>query len=217
YRVKFASSSGNFEAPPAHGSFLANQWIDDDSYFYTSAGTSSVGLSFDATEPFPIGTYVFEVKGTALTFIDVRTHTLAELNSSDNLIIPFLKLNAVDASCSDWSCSVTGFDYRWMKHTETGWVLATAEEVALFIPQQGGFLGFQPSGDASKRLEYVIPGSPVSGTIPFALTNNIQGSVTPADIAALTAGQLCHVGVSYDDTLGMRIFQNWQQNPGCPN
>ncbi|MDB4975787.1 MAG: hypothetical protein JWN48_4128 [Myxococcaceae bacterium] len=215
YRIRFPMSAGTFQAPPLQGSFAAGEWIDQDSYFYTSAGSNTLGISFDQTEPFPVGTYVFEVKGTALTFTEVRTHTLAELNSSDDLIIPFLKVNAPDTACSDWSCPVSGLDYRWMKHTESGWTLASEEEIALIIPQQGGFLGFQPSGDPSKRLEYVIPGHPTSGTIPFALPNNRQGGVADAEIAALTVGQLCHLGVSYDDTLGMRIFQGWQQSPAC--
>ena len=215
YRVRFSSGSGEFQAPPLHGTYMAGVWIDDDSYFYTSAGTSSVGISFDNTEPFPVGTYEFEVKGTDLTFTEVRTHSLVELNRSDDLIIPFLKVNTPTTGCSDWSCPVTGFDYRWMKRVASGWVLASADEVALVVPQQGGFLGFQPSGDATKRLEFVIPGSPTSGTLPFATPGNRQGSVTDAEIAALTVGQLCHVGVSYDDTLGMRIFQNWTSGPAC--
>lgn len=217
YRIRFASASGDFQAPPLHGSFTAGTWIDDDSYFYTSAGANTLGITFDNTEPFPVGTYEFEVKGTDLTFTEVRTHSLSELNRSDDLIIPFLKVNAPDAGCSDWSCPVTGFDYRWMKRAASGWVLATADEVALVVPQRGGFVGFQPSGDVTKRLEFVIPGSPISGTLPFATPSNRQGGVTDPEIAALTVGQLCHVGVSYDDTLGMRIFQNWTSGPACPN
>jgi hypothetical protein len=215
YRIRFATSSGNFTAPPIGGSYVAGEWIDNPAYFYTSAGTDALGISFDQGQPFPIGRYEFEVKHVDLTFTDVHTHSLEELNTQDDLIIPFLKVNAPDTTCTDWSCGVTGFDYQWMRHAPSGWVLATPEEVALIVPQHGGFLGFQPSGDMTKRLEFTIPGSPVTGTINFATPNNIQGGVTPTEISALTLGQICHVGISYDDTLGMRIFQGWQENPAC--
>lgn len=214
FRIRFPSGSGAYSAPPLQGSYSANVWIEDDSAFYTSAGSNSLGISFDSTQPFPVGEYDFEVKGRQLTFTDVRTHSLAELNAGASLIIPFLKLDARDTSCTGWSCAVTGFGYKWMKRGEAGWVAASAEEVALVVPQRGGFVGFQPGGVASKRLEYIIPGEPVEGTIPFAMPNNMM-NVTSSEIAALTVGDLCHLGVSYDDTLGMRIFQGWDTNPAC--
>jgi hypothetical protein len=215
YRIKFPTASGTFQAPPLSGSFTANVWIDDDAFFYTSAGSNSVGITFDSTQPFPTGEYVFEVKGTALTYTNVRTHTLPELNAGADLIIPFLKLNVPDATCTGWACKVSGIDYRWMKRAGTGWVLATPEEIALVVPQHGGFLGFKPGTMPDQRLEFVIPGNPVTGTLSFAAANNIQGGVTPEQIANLTVGQLCQLGVSYDDTLGMRIFQGWQTGPSC--
>lgn len=130
YRVRFPTSSGTFSAPPSTGSYSANVWIEDDASLYTSAGTNSVGISFDNTQPFPIGEYDFEVKGTELTFTDVRTHTLEELNAGTNLVIPFLKLTTREPGCTGWSCQVASFDYKWMKRTEAGWVEATAQEVA---------------------------------------------------------------------------------------
>jgi hypothetical protein len=215
YRIRFPTASGTFQAPPRMGSFAANVWIDNDSYFYTSAGSNSVGISFDYTQPFPTGEYVFEVKGTALTYTNVRTHTLPELNAGADLIIPFLKLNVPDSACTGWACKVTGLDYRWMKRDGTSWVAATSEEIALVVPQHGGFLGFRPGNLPDQRLELTIPGNPATGTLSFATPNNIQGGVSAEQIANLTIGQLCHVGVSYDDTLGMRIFQGWQQGPDC--
>jgi hypothetical protein len=54
-----------------------------------------------------------------------------------------------------------------------------------------------------------------SSSLSFAAPSNIQGGVTPEQIANLMVGQLCQLGVSYDDTLGMRIFQGWQTGPSC--
>jgi hypothetical protein len=215
YRIRFPSGSGMFVAPPLSASFSANAWIDDDRYFYTSAGSNSIGISFDNTQPFPSGEYVFEVKGTALTYTNVRTHTLPELNAGADLIIPFLKLNVPDTACTGWACKVTGIDYRWMKRDGTGWVAATSEEIALVVPQHGGFIGFKPGTMPDQRLGYTIPGNPATGTLSFAAAVDLQGGVTPEQIANLTVGQLCQFGVSYDDTLGMRIFQGWQQGPDC--
>jgi hypothetical protein len=214
YRIRFPTTSGTFSAPPLMGSYSANVWIEDDAAFYTSAGTDSLGISFDLTQPFPVGEYDFQVKDTQLTFAGVRTHTLAELNASENLLIPFLKLNPVDTSCTGWSCAATGFDYQWMRKSASSWVPATAEEVALLVPMQGGYISFQLGPTSDKRLGYTIPGTPVTGTIPFAMPQNTM-NVTPAELATLTLSQICHLGVSYDDTLGMRIFQGWETASAC--
>ncbi len=214
YRIRFPESSGTYSAPPNSGSYAANVWIEEDSAFYTSAGSDALGISFDTTQPFPVGEYDFEVKGTQLTFTNVRTHTLAELNTSDNLLIPFLKLNAPDAACSGYACSPSGFDYQWMRKQPTGWIPATAEEVALLVPMQGGYISFQYGRASDKRLGYLIPGSPVTGTIPLATPQNMM-NVTTAELSTLTVEQICHLGVSYDDTLGMRIFQGWETAQSC--
>jgi hypothetical protein len=216
YRIRFPHSFGTYSAPPTIGAFTANTWIEQDSAFYSSAGTNSLGISFNQSQPFPIGTYEFGVKDTVLTFTNVHTHSLAELNQNAHLIVPFIKLNAPNATCEGWTCKVSGFDYKWMKRTPTSWVAATEEEVALIVPLRGGFLGFRPGGVSGKVLEYRIPGAPVTGTINFAATSNIQGGVSAGEIADLTVDDLCHVGLSYDDTLGMRIFVGYQQGPGCP-
>ncbi|HEX5661246.1 MAG TPA: hypothetical protein VFX59_28845 [Polyangiales bacterium] len=214
YRIRFPTASGTYTAPPSGGSYSANVWIDDNAAFYTSAGTDTLGISFDATQPFPVGEYDFEVKTTQLSFTSVRTHTLEELNAGDNLIVPFLKLNTSVPGCTGWSCAITGFDYQWMLKLDAGWRPATLAEIALLIPQQGGFISFQLAGNVNKGLGYTIPGSAVQGTIP--VTANIPGStVTPAELSALTVDQICHLGISYDDTLGMRIFQGWAQAPAC--
>jgi hypothetical protein len=214
FRIRFPTASGPFSAPPLVSSYSANVWIEDDAAFYTSAGTDALGISFDATQPFPLGEYDFEIKGNQLSFTNVRTHTLEELNAGANLIVPFLKLNASDPSCTGWSCAATGFGYTWMTKVADTWQPATAEQVALLIPMQGGYISFQYGTGNDKRLGYTIPGSPLTGTIPFTMTQNNQ-NVPIADLNTISIGQICHLGVSYDDTLGMRIFQGWETNPAC--
>jgi hypothetical protein len=214
YRIRFPTASGSFSAPPLRGSYSANVWIEDDADFYTSAGSDSLGISFDMTQPFPVGEYDFEVKGSQLTFTDVRTHTLAELNTGANMLIPFLKVNAPDATCSGWTCAASGFDYQWMRKGDAGWVPATAEEVAMIVPMNGGYISLTLGRNTNKRLGYIIPGSPVRGTIPFATPHDMM-NVNVSELSAITIDQLCNLGVSYDDTLGMRIFQGWETNPGC--
>lgn len=216
FRIRFADASGNYWGMPS-GSFVAGAWITDVGAFYQSAGTNSVGITFDDTMPFPVGEYAYEVKGTQLTYTNVRTHSLADLNAGPQLMIPFLSLTTNEPGCEGWSCTIKSIDYKWMRRAGSGvrWVAASAEEVALLVPARGGFFGFAPGGDLSKRLEYVIPGDPVSGTIALNAPGNIQGGVTQDEIVALTVGQLCHVGISYDDTLGMRMFQGWGEGPNC--
>lgn len=214
YRIRFCDSAGSYTAPPSIGGFNANEWIDDDSAFYLGAGSNTVGLSFNQAQPFPVGTYQVQIENDVLTFPNVRTHSLAELNENRHLIVPFLKLISPDTACKDWSCQVTGFEYRWMKRSEGTWMAATAEEIALLIPVHGGNLSFHVNGDPAKRLEYMVPGVPVAGTIAFAEPRGAQGMAL-ASVPALTVEALCRVRISYDDTLGMRIFQGWQSAPGC--
>ncbi|MET0341522.1 MAG: hypothetical protein ABW252_11025 [Polyangiales bacterium] len=214
YRVRFPSFGGSFSAPPLSGTFGVGEWITGVN-LYLSAGSSSVGVSFDATQPFPTGEYVYEVQGTALTFTDVRTHTLPELNAGDGLILPFLKVDPAVAGCTGWSCAVTGFGYQWMKRDGEGFTPATAEEVALVVPQGGGFITFVLGSDTNKRLSYTIPGSPATGTIALTATAFPPENVVPADLTNLTVDKICQLGVSYDDTLGMRIFLAWRAHAGC--
>jgi hypothetical protein len=42
--------------------------------------------------------------------------------------------------------------------------------------------------------------------------------MTAAELAAMTSDQVCHLGLSYDDKLGMRMFGGIANAPGtCPN
>jgi hypothetical protein len=214
YRIRFPDAAGAYTAPPSIGGFDANAWIDDDTAFFLDAGPNTFGLSFNQAQPFPVGTYQFQIKNAVLTFTDVRTRSLAELNENRHLIVPFLKLLAPETTCEDWSCHVTGFEYRWRKRSEGAWVSATAEEIAVLIPARGGYFSFHPGGNPGKRLAYALPGVTVTGTVSFDEPTHALG-MTANEVPDLTLEALCRVDISYDDTLGMRIFQGFRSAPSC--
>lgn len=172
----------------------------------------SQGVSAASGHDLPQGRYQFGVGGSqVLTFTSVRTHSDAELASAEDLIMPFLKFVSSDGCTGD--CTISSIDYRWMKRTATSWIPASAEEIALVVNDQGGFVSISKgSSNEAQRLMWAIPTSPTTGTIAWgaAMLEGIQA----AEAATTKASEICHLGISYDDKLGMRIFSGIQDAPG---
>jgi hypothetical protein len=97
----------------------------------------------------------------------------------------FIRLNTGDGA-------ITSVEYRWMKRASAeAWIPCTSEELDLVVGDRGGFLSVA-RGSSANRVEVVIPRQP-AGTVPWA------GPV-------MTPAEICAMGLSYDDKLGLRLF-----------
>jgi hypothetical protein len=173
------------------------------------------GIYAAAGADMPQGSYAWGIGAHTLTFTNVRTHSDARLAAATNFIMPFIKLVPRDVGCSV-GCPLGSLDYQWMKRTEAGWVMAIASELNLIVGEAGGNAAFARSFDnGTARASFTIPADVVSGTIPWT-TARLEG-MTAAELASMTTDEICHLGLSYDDKLGMRMFGAIANTPGtCP-
>ena len=105
-----------------------------------------------------------------------------------------------------------------MKRTESGWVMATASEVNLVVGELGAFVSIRKGydNDMTTSVGFTIPAELVSGSLAWG-GGQTQG-MTAVELGAMTTDQICHLGLSYDDKLGMRMFGAIGNAPGtCPN
>jgi hypothetical protein len=129
--------------------------------------------------------YTLGAIGRTLTFTNVVTRTRASLTDTGTLAI-FLRLVTTDQHFSR-------IDYQWMKRASaTAWIPATAEEIALTIGSDGGYVSFHRVPSWHNEFGATIPAQP-TGSIPWTWT-----ATGPADV--------CGLAVSYDDKLGLRHF-----------
>lgn len=141
-----------------------------------------------ATLAFTLG-----ASGTTLTFTNVVTRTKASLVAEGTLSI-FAKLNTSGGM-------VTSVDYKWLKTQAGAWVPATADEIAVTIGSEGGFMSVHVLPNWNNQLELKIPATP-SGTLPWTSTPFAPTAV-------------CGLAISYDDKLGLRHFIGGADaNPG---
>gem|GEM_PF-1323312 len=159
--------------------------------------------------------YRFGVGSSTLTFTGVQTRTNAEFEAAENMLMPFIRFVASDANCTS-NCQVSGVDYVWKKRGAAGWVDATVNEVALMAGEQGGHLSFRLGNVQDRQIDFTIPPSPVSGRIAWS-SAHVPNDATRAAFATATVSDICHVGLSYDDKLGMRYFGAIDNAPDtCP-
>jgi hypothetical protein len=129
--------------------------------------------------------YTLGAVGKTLTFTNVVTRTRASLTDTGTLAI-FIRLVSADQR-------YTAIDYRWMKRASaSAWVPATAEEIALTISGDGGYISFHHTPSWHNEFGATIPAQP-TGSIPWT-----WAATGPADV--------CGLAVSYDDKLGLRHF-----------
>jgi len=165
---------------------------------------ASLGLMAVPGFDLPQGEYRFGIGATTLTFAGIRTPSDTQLAAAESFIMPFVKLVPMDASCTT-ACALSTIEYEWRKRTDAGWIAATAGEIALVAGEQGGFLSIRLGNDPNESVGYVIPATSVTGSIPWNAPAN-PDAATKAAAANATTADLCHVGLSYDDKLGMRYF-----------
>jgi len=129
--------------------------------------------------------YTLGAIGRTLTFTNVVTRTRASLTDSGTLAI-FVRLNTTNQQYAS-------IDYKWMKRASaSSWVPATAEEIALTISGDGGYLSFHRLPSWHNEFGATVPAAP-SGSIAWTF-------------AATGPDDVCGFAVSYDDKLGLRHF-----------
>ncbi len=137
--------------------------------------------------------YTLGATGTTLTFTNIITHKKADLTADGTLSI-FTRLNTTGGN-------ISSVDYIWKKRVAGAWEAATAEEIALTIGSQGGFMSFHILPNWNNQQGVQIPAEPM-GTVAWT------GPAT-------TPGSVCGLAVSYDDKLGLRHFIGGADpNPG---
>jgi hypothetical protein len=129
--------------------------------------------------------YTLGASGKTLSFSNVVTPSRAALTTAGTLAI-FVRL------VTGGGTTFSAIDYRWMKRQGSGWVPATAEEIALTISSDGGYVSVHRAPSWHDEHGASIPAEP-SGTIPF------PGPATGA-------ADICGFAVSFDDLLGVRHF-----------
>lgn len=137
--------------------------------------------------------YTLGATSTTLTFTNVVTRPKASLTAEGTISI-FLRLNTSGGM-------IKTIDYIWQKTSAGQWVPATAEEIALTIGSQGGGVSFHVLPSWQNQTFVQIPAEPM-GSIAWTGT-------------LIAAGDICGLGVSYDDKLGLRHFIGGADpNPG---
>ena len=173
---------------------------------------ASVGLMATPGFDMPQGSYRFGIGPTTLTFSDVRTATDGQLQAAESFIMPYVRFVKTDPACTT-ACAISTIDYAWRKRTDAGWVPATAGEIALVAGEQGGFLSIRLGNDPAKNIGFTIPKETVTGSIAWGMAMTTDAATKVAAVHA-TSSDLCHVGLSYDDKLGMRYFGGMGDAPG---
>jgi hypothetical protein len=143
------------------------------------------GLEMPGSDGTPVTlAFTLGASGRTLTFPNVLTRThrsLAALGTP----VPFIRFNTAGGT-------IASVEYMWMKRTSAdAWIACTAEELSLVVGDRGGFLSVA-RGSRGNRIEVVIPRQP-AGLIPWTG-------------AALAPAEICAMGLSYDDKLGLRLF-----------
>jgi hypothetical protein len=138
--------------------------------------------------------YTLGASGKTLTFTNVVTRTRASLTAAGSLAI-FIRLVTAGGR-------IATIDYVWMKRTAAAsWTPATAEEIALTIGSDGGYVSVHRLPSWANELGVAIPAQP-AGSVAWS-----HEATGPDDI--------CGLAVSFDDKLGLRHFVGGvAPNPG---
>ncbi|HLG21675.1 MAG TPA: hypothetical protein VI382_02580 [Candidatus Manganitrophaceae bacterium] len=180
----------------------------------------SLGPNWIPGSDIPQGTYLFTFGDKTLTFTNVVTRTDAQFTAATGIIMPFIRFNQTDPACviSSGACTLVSVDYKWMKRTDSRWIPATLEELKLFVSDGSGYISVvSPSGYTGPRIGIPIPMTSVDGTIAWKAENaHLGDGITAAEMEATPSSEICNLGLSYDDKLGMRIFSGFENAATCP-
>jgi hypothetical protein len=203
----FVGRSGpGFAAP---GTAVTGSSLIDNDY----GDMRGVGVAASPGHDMPQGVYQAELGDTTLTFTNVATLSDAELASAEGTLLPFVRFDPFEEDCVD-ACLIAAVDIEWRKRTAEGWVLATADELALTVGTEGAFASIVVgTDDGTQGIGLKLPAEP-SATVVWDVANAYLANIEPAGFSALTTDQICHFGLSYDDRLGMRHFAGIANAPG---
>ena len=133
---------------------------------------------------------------TALSFSNVITRSHASF-TNEGTLLPFVRLDTTAGA-------ITGASWIWKKRVSaTSWVDATPGEIAIVVNDSGAYVSFHVLPAWNREIGVPIGTTP-TGSVSLAGAN-LQ-NLTADEVATLTADQICGMGVSYDDRLGLRVF-----------
>jgi hypothetical protein len=182
----FSATEAGSPAPFAPTSFSSLSFGTTGGWGADYDYTATAGLELPGSGGTPATLqYTLGTSGTTLTFSNVVTRTRASLTDTGTLAI-FIRLVTTDGQYSS-------IDYQWMKRdSATSWVPATADEIALTISGDSGYVSFHRMPSWNNEFGVTIPAQP-SGSIAWTFP-----ATGPDDV--------CGLAVSYDDKLGLRHF-----------
>lgn len=161
----------------------------------------------------PMGTYKFNTRETKLRFDGVRTASSEELATGEGVIVPFLRIVPTDAGCVT-DCTISAIEYRWMQRTEGQWQPAPAAELALMPAGRIDVTRMQSNGKL-QDLHLTLPTN-ASGSLDWVSSASYDG-MFQSDLYYVTSTQICYVGASFQDFVGMRLTSGATSiGGGCP-
>ncbi len=180
----------------ADSTVLAANTYKSQSYTDNPMYSERYQFDMETLQP-PSGVYDIRIGERQFTFSDV---VVPSLGVRDGLILPFVRFNVGGDNV------VAGVSWKWMKKSGSTWAEASASEIDLLVSGDGGFISTYIDGDnqsSDKRINWIIPKT-VSGTL--LMSDSRLENVTLAQATVMTFDRMGHLGISYDDTLGMRYF-----------
>lgn len=203
--VKFQDTAVTTSEGGAIPKNTTTSYVTENSF----SGYYGFGPNTTSSSELPTGTIVFTIGSKTLTYSDVQAPSLSELTAPTGRVFPFIKFVKNDSTCTS-DCTIASLDYKWMKKTETGWTAADTSELEVLVAGDGANAGVRAylDSNSSKVVSITIPKTSASGSITWKASNVSLTGLTEAQLNALKTSELCHLGLSYDDKIGMRYFQN---------
>ncbi|WP_141733077.1 hypothetical protein [Oligoflexus tunisiensis] len=190
-----------------------------------TAGTA-FQLTYDSNSGADADAFTFSLETANLKAGDYKLETgdktyqwtnvaVSDFSAGKGFLALFIRID-VDANEK-----MTGISYQWKKKTDTGYTLASVEEIKLIVKLRdeetdfGGYISLKYQGDEPKgSIGVSVPVTQAEGSVVLAdgLETgqvNVNGTVLTEQMVkdgVLFSDFTTNPGVSYDDKLGMRFF-----------
>jgi hypothetical protein len=111
-------------------------------------------------------------------------------------------------------CGIASIEYRWMQRTEGAWQPAPATELALMPAGRIDVTRMMPNGKL-QPLHLTLP-TDASGSLDWVRSASYDG-MFQSELANVTSTQICYVGASFQDFVGMHLTSAATTiGGGCP-